>query len=131
MRPPNPRLSDNGTGRDVVVLYSLGIDPQDDADEEGNWVRKPRAGAQRMAIVTPTFANGQDGNGTDLSVTIFQIMLYGSADPHVKVDDVIGWRGKTLVAQGDAVLGAGGCWAFQAVEAGPDPSTTGLPDGVQ
>jgi hypothetical protein len=131
MRPPNPRLSDNGNGgSDVVTLFALGIDPEADADPVGNWVRNPVHTAQRLAIVTPAFANGEDGNGSDLSLTLFQVMLFGWDDPGVKAQDVIGWRGKTLTAQGDSVRAAGGCWAFQAIEVGPDPSTTGLPDGA-
>jgi hypothetical protein len=129
MRPPNPRLADNGNGPDYLTVYTVGIDPDANADAEGNWIKAAApTGRRYLGIVTPNFATGLDADGTELSLTTYSVMVYCYPDPGIRKEDPLGWRGLTLVAQGDAVRGAGGgCWAFNAVESGPDAVDGGLP----
>jgi hypothetical protein len=136
MRPPNPRLADNGSGVDTILYFNVGIDPVLNADEEGNWVRAPVAATEFRAIVTPSFATGVDQNGSELSITTFQVMLYAHNRPFPLTSGPLTWKKSghpraTLVALGEAVPSGPGCWAFQATEAGPNPEMTGEPDNAQ
>ena len=91
MRRPNPRMANNGTGRCLVTLYDAATDPDANADEEGNWVKTPTVKRTYLATVVPSFATGQDGNGTDLSITTYSVLFHCYRDPRVKPQDEVGW----------------------------------------
>jgi hypothetical protein len=135
MRPPNPRMADSGDGPDTIQIFTLGIDPVLNTDAEGNWVRTPVASSTFLAIVTPGFATGLDGDGTTLSVTTYQVMLYSDLRPSPITTNPIVWKKSgvyqgTLNALGEAAPSGPGCWAFQASETGPNPDTSGVPEGA-
>lgn len=136
MRPPNPRMANVGSGRDTITVFTLDIDNATATDEEGNWVRKPVVGTTYLAVVTPSMATGVEADGSALSMTTYEVMLYTNVRPFPIKDAPVEWKKNgsprgVLVPMGEASPSGAGAWAFTAVETGPDPSTTGLPDGVE